>query len=83
MIDIMASYLLDVHLSKAKLSLFHGGNCILIASMVAVYSHRQMLLRVVANSRTSVLGNAVSDYRSSRFDIAFQRIRAETNPNMC
>jgi len=78
----MVSLLVDVHLSKAKLTLFHDGNCVSFASTVHAYSLRQILLRVVTNGTTSSLGNALYDHCSSRFEIAFQGIRAETNPNI-
>ena len=77
----MASLFSDVHLSKAKLTGFRDGNFFLIASMVSAYSLRQMLLRVVADSSTRSLYNALYDRRSSRLDIAFHGIWAETNPN--
>ena len=70
----MANLFVDVHPSKAKLTLFGTGNCFLIASTVSAYSLRQMLLRVVADGSTSSLRNAVYDRRSSRFDIAFHEI---------
>jgi len=71
MTDVMASLFVDVHPSKAKLTLFRIGNCFLIASTVSAYSLRQMLLRVVADGRARSSRNAVYDHRSSRFDIAF------------
>jgi len=82
MTDIIASLFIDVHPSKAKLTLFRSGNCFIIASTVSAYCLRQMLLRVVADGRTRWSHNALYDRRSSRFDIAIYRICAETNPNM-
>jgi len=82
MTDVMASLLVDVHLSKAKLTLFREGNCFLIAFKVSVCSLWQMLLRIVADGSTSSLRNALYDRRSSRFDKAFQGIWADTNPNI-
>jgi len=78
----MANLFVDVHPSKAKLTLFRNGNCVLIASTVSAYSLRQMLLRVVADGSTRSSRNALYDRCSSRFDIAFHGICAETNPNM-
>jgi len=78
----MANLFVDVHLSKAKLNLFRDGNCFLIVSTVSAYSPPQMLLRVVADGSTRSSRNALYDRRSSRFDIAFHGIWANTNPNM-
>jgi len=82
MTDVMASLFVDVHPSKAKLTLFHIGNCFLIASTVSAYSLRQMLLRVVVDGRTRSSCNDLYDCRSSRFDIAFHGICGEKNTNM-
>jgi len=82
MTDVMASLFVDVHPSKAKLTLFRIGNYFLIASTVSAYALRQMLLRIVADSRTRSSRNDLYDRPSSRFDIAFHGICAETNPNM-
>jgi len=82
MTDVMASLFVDVHLSKAKLTLFRIGNCFVITSTVSAYCLQQMLLRVVVDGRTRTLRNDLYDCRSSRFDIAFHGICAETNPNM-
>jgi len=78
MTDVMASLFVEVHLSKAELTLFRNGNCFFMASTVSAYSLRQMLSRVVANGRTKSLCNALFDRRSSRFDIAFHGMGAET-----
>jgi hypothetical protein len=82
MTDVIASLFVDVHPSKAKLTLFRSGNCFLIVSTVSAYSLRKMLLRVVADGGTRSSRNALYDRRSSRFDIAFHGLCAETNPNM-
>jgi len=82
MTDVMASLFVDVHSSKAKLTLFHIGNCSLIASRVSAYSLWQMLLRVVADGSTRSSRNVVYDRRSSRSDIVFSGICANRNPNM-
>jgi len=82
MTDVMAILFVDVHPSKAKLTLFHIGNCLLIASTGSAYSLRQMLLRVLADGRTRSSCNALYDHRCTRFDILFHGICAETNPNM-
>jgi len=82
MTDVMASLFVDVHPSKAKLTLFRSGNCFLIGSTVSACSLQQMLLRVEADGRTGSPHNALYDRCSSRFDIAFHEMCAETNPNM-
>jgi len=82
MTDIIANSFVDVHPSKAKLTLFLVGNCFLIASTVSQYSLRHMLLRVLADGSTSSLRNVVHDRRTSRIEVAFHGICAETNPNI-
>jgi len=52
MTDVMASLFVDVHPSKAKVTLFRIGNCFLIGSTVSACSLRQMLLNVVADGTT-------------------------------
>ena len=78
----MANLFLNVHLSKAKLTLFHDGNCFLFASRVSTYWIQQMFLRVVADGSTESLYNALHNHRSLRWDIACDGIWAQTNPNM-
>jgi len=82
MTDVIANLVVDVHPSKAKLTLFLDSSCFLNASTVSVYSLRQILLRVLADGNTNSLRNAFYDGRSSRLDIAFHGICAETNPNL-
>jgi len=82
MTDVMANLFVDVHLSRAKLTLFRDGNCFLIASTVSAYLLRQMLQSVIADGSSRSLRNALYDHRSSRSDIAFQGMWAKTNPNM-
>jgi len=82
MTDIIASVYVDVHPSIDKQTSLRDGNCFLIATTVSAYSLRQMLLRVIADGTTSSSRDALYDRRSSRFDIAFHGIWAETNPNM-
>ena len=82
MTDVMANLFVDVHPSKAKLTLFRNGNCFLIASTVSAYSFWQMLLRVVADGSTRSWRNALYDRGSSRFDITFLGICFKTNPKM-
>jgi hypothetical protein len=82
MTDIMANLFVYVHPSKAKLTLFRNSNCFLIASTVSAYSLRQMLLRGIVAGTTMLSHNALDDHRSSRFEIVFHGICAETNPNM-
>jgi hypothetical protein len=74
MTDIIAKLFVDVHPSKAQLTLFLDGNFFLIASTVSVYSLRQILLRVLADGKTYSLRNALYDRRNWRFDIAFHAI---------
>jgi len=74
MTDVIANLFVDVHPSKAKLSLFLDGSCFLIASTVGMYSLRQILLRVLADGNTNVLCNALYDHRSLRLDITFHGI---------
>jgi len=82
MTKVIGTLFVDVHPSKAKLTLFLDGYCFWIASTVSVYSLRQILLRVLADGNTKSLCNALYERRSSRFDIAFPGIWAETKPNM-
>jgi len=81
MTEVIANLFVDVHPSKAKLTLFVDVNWFLIASTVSVYSLRQILLRVLADGNTNLLPYALYDRRSSTFDIAFHGICAETKPN--
>jgi len=74
MTEVMANLFVDVHPSKAKLTLFLDSNCILIASTVSAYSLWQILLRVVADGSTRSSHNALYGRRSSRFDVAFRGI---------
>ena len=75
--DVIANLFVDVHLSKAKLSLYVDSNCFIIASTVSVYSLWQILLRLLADGNTKSLLNALYDRRSSRFEIAFHGLCAE------
>jgi len=74
MTDVIANLCVDVHPSKAKLTLFLRGNCCLIPSTVRVYSLRQKLVRVLADGNTNWLGNAWYDRHNFMFDIAFHGI---------
>ena len=82
MTDVLASLFVDVHPFSVKLTLFCDSNYFLIASMVSPYSLQQMLLSIVVNGSTRSSHNALYDCCSSRFDIAFHEILAETNSNM-
>jgi hypothetical protein len=82
MTDNIASLFVDVHPSKATLTLCFVGNCFLIALMVKKYSLWQILLRELAEGRIRSVGKALNNRRSSRFDITFQGICAETNPSI-
>jgi len=80
--DDRASLSVDVHPSKAKQTLFSNDNSFWIASTVSAYSLRQMLVKVVADSSTSLQLNALYDHRSSRFDIALHGIWDAGNLNI-
>jgi hypothetical protein len=58
MTDVIANLIVDVHPTKAKLTLFRTGNCFIIASTVSAYSLRQMLLTVVADGSNRSSCNA-------------------------
>jgi len=70
----MASWSVDVHLSKAKLTLFLNYNCSLIASNVSDHSLQQMLIRVLLDGSMSLLPDAAYNHHSSSFDIVFHGI---------
>jgi len=72
----MASYVVDVHASEAKLILFRDGDRFSNASTVSAYTLWQMLLRVVADGSPRSSCNALYDHCSLRFDIAFHKLRA-------
>ena len=74
MTDFIANLFVDVHPSKANLTLFLDGNGFLIASTVSVYFLRQILLSVLEDGKTNSLCNALFDHSDSRFDIAFHEI---------
>jgi hypothetical protein len=57
--DVITNLFLDIHPSTAKVTLFLDGNCFLIGFTTSEYSLGQMLLRVVADKRTSLLHNAL------------------------
>jgi hypothetical protein len=78
----MASLFVDIDLSKAMETLFFDHNCFLIRSTISVYSLRQMQLNMLAEGSTNSLRNALSGCCSSRLDIEFHGLCAETNPNM-
>jgi hypothetical protein len=78
----------DGHLSSAKLALFWDGKCVLIISMVNVYSVGQMLLSLLADSNTILLHNplysvsTMSGYpkRSPGIDQKNGSLRFQTQP---
>jgi len=78
----MASLFVDIHPSKLKLTLFRDGHSISIASTVSTCFLWQMLLRVVGDGSTRSSRNAVYECHSSRFDIVFHGMWAETSPNI-
>jgi hypothetical protein len=82
MTDIIANLFVDVHPSKAKLTFFVDGNCFLIASTVIGYSLQQILLKVLTEGNVNSHSTALYDRLSSRFDLAFHGICAETRPNV-
>jgi hypothetical protein len=72
--DVIASLLIDLHPSKAKLTLLHHGNCFLIASIVNEFSLWQMGLRVEADGTTRSLCDALYHHQNYRFDMLFDGI---------
>jgi len=82
MTDVIANVFVQVHPSKAKLTLVLDGNCFIIESRVSVYSLRQRLPSLLADGHTNSSCNELCECRSSRFDIPFHEIWAETNSNM-
>ena len=81
MTDILANLQVEVHPSKARLTIFLEGNCIFIASTVSVYCLQQLLQGELGAGSTNPLHNALYDHSSSRFVIAFNGMSAKTNPN--
>jgi len=82
MTNVMASLFGDVYPSKANLTIFRDGSYFLIAPTLSAYSLQQILLMAIADGSTRSSCNALYDCGSSRYDIAFHGIWAETNPNM-
>jgi hypothetical protein len=82
MTDTIASLFIDVHPSRATLTLCFVGNCFLIALMIKEYSLWQILLRVLVEGKIRSVRKALNDCRSERFDTTFQGICAETNPSI-
>ena len=78
----MTSVFVDVHRSKAKLTLFRDGNSFLIVSTACAWYLQQMFPKLIADGSTRSSRDALCDHRSSRCDVAFHRSWAETNPNM-
>ena len=74
----MANVFIDTHLSKDKLTLFVDGNYFIIGCTVSEYSLWQKLLRMLVNGTTRLLENALYHDVSSRFDIVFHGILANT-----
>jgi hypothetical protein len=81
MTNVMARLFLDVQPSKAKQSLYLDGNCFLVAPTINEHSLGPMLISAIADGSTCWQRKALYGCRSSRLDIAFHRIWAETNPN--
>jgi len=79
MMDIIVDLFVDVHPSKATLTLFLDGNCFVIVSTVCVYSLLQILRKMLADGNTNWVRNALYDCRSLWFDIAFHELWAKTN----
>jgi len=80
--EVIASFFIDVHQSKAKLTIFHDCNCFLNTSTVHEYSLRQMLMKVLEDSSTSSHPNALYDRHSSWFDIVLRGMWDEEHANM-
>ena len=64
MTNVMANLFANVHLSKAKLTVFLDGNCFVIESIITESSLQQMLVQVSADCSTSSLRNTIYDYCS-------------------
>jgi hypothetical protein len=82
MTDIMNMLFIDVDLSQAKQTLFCDCNCDLIASKVSAYSLGEILLRLIVDSSTRSPRNVFYNCRSSRCNMAFHGMWAETIPTM-
>jgi len=52
MFNLIDSLFVDVHPSKAKITLFLDINCVLNASTVTVYSLQQMILSMLEDGST-------------------------------
>jgi hypothetical protein len=79
MTDIIPSIDVDVHPSIAELTLLYAGNCFIIASPVSKHGIWQILLRMVADSTSTLFWIAFYNCCSSMFDVAFPRIFEETS----
>jgi len=82
MTDVIAILFVDVYLSKAKLTSFPDGNCILIESTLGEYCLRQMLLRMLADGSASSQQDAWYNCHSSKLHIAFHAIWGEIYRNI-
>jgi len=78
----MACLFVDVNPSKAKLTVFDDGNSFLLARTGCACCLWEMFLSVMAEGSTKSRRNGWSDYRSSKFDVAFYLTWAERNDNL-
>ena len=78
----MATFFVDFQKSKAKPTLFLGGNCFLIASTISENSLQQMLLSVLVDSSIKPHSNRSYDLCSTRFGMVFHAIRGKMNSKM-
>jgi hypothetical protein len=74
MTGVMASLLVDVYPSGAKLTLFVDGNCFLMASTFSLYSLQRMLFTMLVDRSSYSLGKASHDGCSSMHNTAFHGI---------
>jgi len=71
MTDVIANLFINVHLCKAKLTLFLDGSYFQIAPTVSEYSLLQMFPKVLVDGSSSSPRNVLTDHHSLRFDILF------------
>jgi hypothetical protein len=63
MTGMMANIFVDIHLSKAKHTVYLDGNCDFHAYTICEYSLRQMLPIMLAAGSTNSLQNTLYDHR--------------------
>lgn len=78
----MVNLFVAVHLSKAKLTLYHDCNCNSIASTVSAKSCQKLLPRVIADSSTISSPNDFYDPHQSTYEISLYEISGKTKFNL-